>query len=70
MGEPWRWGWVPEELPEFLEDRGWELVDDIAMRDAARAFLPPELAVEVNDPDRRIALSSTPEKVALATPAR
>jgi methyltransferase (TIGR00027 family) len=70
LGEPWRWGWVPEELPAFLDERGWELVDDIAMRDAARALLPPELAADVGDPDRRIALSSTPEKVAVATPRR
>ena len=68
LGEPWRWGWVPEELPAFLAARGWELVDDIAMSDAARALLPPHLAAGVSDPDRRIALSSTPEKVALVTP--
>ncbi len=70
LGEPWRWGWVPEELPEFMADRGWDLVDDVSMRDAAQGLLPPDLAVLVNDPDRRIALSSTPEKVALSTPRR
>jgi methyltransferase (TIGR00027 family) len=68
LGEPWRWGWIPEELPAFMAARGWDLVDDIAMSDAARALLPPHLAAGVTDPDRRIALASTPEKVALSTP--
>ena len=68
LGEPWRWGWVPDELPAFMAARGWDLVDDIAMADAAQALLPPHLAAGVSDPDRRIALASTPEKVALSTP--
>ena len=69
MGEPWRWGWVPEELPAFMAERGWTLEEDVSMSEAAAVLLPPAYAAGVSDPDRRIALSSTPEKVAVASPS-
>jgi methyltransferase (TIGR00027 family) len=65
-GEPWRFGWSPDELPAYLEARGLELVDDIAMPDAARRLLPPELAHQIDDADRRVALAAAPESIALA----
>lgn len=58
IGEPWRWGWAPDELPGFLEERGLALVADISLADAARELLPPALAAGVADPDRRVALSA------------
>jgi methyltransferase (TIGR00027 family) len=41
-GEPWRFGWTPEELPGYLGARGFTLVDDVDLSDAARTLLPAE----------------------------
>src|SRR5689334_1585796 len=54
VGEPFRFGWHPEELPGYLAERGLELVSDVAISDAARELLPPELAAHVYDPERRV----------------
>ncbi len=67
IGEPWRWGWAPDELPAYLAERGLELTEDISLADAARELLPPELASAIPDPDRRVALASARESIALAT---
>ncbi len=66
VGEPWRFGWDPEELPGYLAGRGFELADDLAISDAARELLPPDLAAHVYDPDRRLALSRSSEAIAVA----
>jgi methyltransferase (TIGR00027 family) len=66
LGEPWRFGWDPDELPGYLAARGLELVDDIAISDAARMLLPPELAVHVYDPERHMAVARSGEAIALA----
>jgi methyltransferase (TIGR00027 family) len=66
LGEPWRFGWEPDELPGYLAERGLELVEDVALSDAARMLLPPELAVHVYDPDRRVALAKSGEAIAVA----
>lgn len=66
FGEPWRFGWDPEALPGYLAERGLELVDDIALSDAARELLPPELAARVYDPGRRVAVATSSEAIALA----
>jgi len=66
FGEPWRWGWTPDELPAYLAARGLELVDDIALADAARALLPAELARVLDDATRRIAIAAAaPEAIAV-----
>jgi methyltransferase (TIGR00027 family) len=65
-GEPWRFGWEPDELPGYLAERGLELADDIAISDAARLLLPPDLAAHVYDPDRRVALARSSEAIAVA----
>lgn len=58
IGEPWRWGWVPEELPGYLAERGLELAQDLAMSDAARELLPAELAALVaNANSKRVAVA-------------
>ncbi len=67
IGEPWRWGWAPEELPAYLAERGLELTEDISLADAARELLPGDLASAVKDPDRRVALSTARESIALAS---
>jgi methyltransferase (TIGR00027 family) len=66
VGEPWRFGWEPEELPGYLAERGLELVDDVAISDAARVLLPPEHADRVYLGDRRVALARSGEAIALA----
>lgn len=66
IGEPWRFGWDPDDLPGYLAERGLELVDDVALADAARLLLPPELAAHVDDPERRVALAQASEAIALA----
>jgi methyltransferase (TIGR00027 family) len=67
LGEPWTWGWTPDELPEYLEERGWELVRDVATADAARALLPANLASAIKQAtDSRVALAVIPESIAIA----
>jgi methyltransferase (TIGR00027 family) len=69
VGEPWRWGWVPEELPQYLGERGLELGNDISLASAARELLPPELAAHVTDHNRRVALAAAPESIAVVRAA-
>jgi methyltransferase (TIGR00027 family) len=66
FGEPWKFGWTPEELPAYLAARKFTLVRDIALGDAARDLLPAELAAYVANPDRRFALAAAPESIAVA----
>jgi methyltransferase (TIGR00027 family) len=66
FGEPWKFGWTPEELPEYLAQRKFTLIRDIALADAARDLLPPELAAHVANPDRRLAVAAAPESIAVA----
>jgi methyltransferase (TIGR00027 family) len=70
VGEPWRFGWSPAELPGYLEGRGLELVRDIALSDAARDLLPAELAHQVDDAGRRVALAAAPESIAVVRSTR
>ena len=66
LGEPFRFGWQPEELPAYLAVRGFTLAQDIAMRDAARELLPASYAASVQADDRRIALAVAHESIAVA----
>jgi methyltransferase (TIGR00027 family) len=70
VGEPWRFGWSPDELPAYLEGRGLELARDIALSDAARDLLPRELAHQVDDAGRRVALAAAPESIAVVRSTR
>jgi O-methyltransferase involved in polyketide biosynthesis len=67
FGEPWKFGWKPEELPAYLAERDFTLVRDVAMSDAARELLPAEFAAHVANPDRRFALAAAHESIAVAT---
>ena len=67
IGEPWRFGWTPGELPGYLQARGFALATDRALADAARELLPADLAAFVDDPGRRFALSAAAESIALAS---
>lgn len=66
FGEPWKFGWDPEELPAYLAARDFALVKDIAIADAARELLPPSLAPHVANPGRRFALAAAPESIVVA----
>ncbi len=67
LGEPWTWGWAPDDLPDYLEERGWELMRDIGTADAARALLPANLASAIKSAtDSRVALAVIPESIAIA----
>jgi methyltransferase (TIGR00027 family) len=67
FGEPWKFGWKPDELPGYLAARDFKLVRDIAMSDAARELLLPEYAARVANPDRRFALAAAHESIAVAS---
>jgi methyltransferase (TIGR00027 family) len=66
LGEPWTWGWTPDELPGYLEERGFLLARDIAISEAARELLPAELAALVTSADSRVALAVVSESIAVA----
>ena len=57
VGEPLRWGWEPAELPGYLADRGFTVVEDVTMAEAARELLPPAFAALISGHDQRIALA-------------
>ena len=67
FGEPWKFGWTPEQLPGYLADRNFTLVADIPMSEAARELLPAELAAHVANSDRRFALAAAHESIAVAS---
>ncbi|MEZ4364835.1 MAG: SAM-dependent methyltransferase [Kofleriaceae bacterium] len=64
VGEPWRWGWRPDELPGWLAARGWRVERDLGMDAAAHALLPPRHAAFADD-GRRVAVVAR-ERVAVA----
>jgi methyltransferase (TIGR00027 family) len=66
FGEPWKFGWQPDELPAYLAERNWELVRDVSMADAAQRLLPARFAASLVDPDKRFALAAAPESLAVA----
>lgn len=66
FGEPWRFGWVPDQLPAYLAARGFQLEQDIALADAARELLPPAYASLVAREDRHFSLAA-PEAIGLAS---
>jgi O-methyltransferase involved in polyketide biosynthesis len=67
VGEPWKWGWDPSELPRYLADRGFSIERDLAMSQAARELLPASFAALVSNDDQRISFSRSHESIALAT---
>ena len=40
-GEPWTFGFKPEQLPSYLSERGLRLTADLSTRDAAVRYLEP-----------------------------
>lgn len=68
VGEPWKWGWDPAELPAWMEKRGFQITRDTSLADVAKTLLPPDMARRVDDPDRRVAIVAR-ESIALASRA-
>jgi methyltransferase (TIGR00027 family) len=52
LGEPFRFGWEPDELPDYLASRGFALTSDVSTLDAGRALLPRSLATQIVQTDR------------------
>lgn len=52
FGEPFRFGWDPDELPGYLATRGFALASDVSTADAAHQLLPHDLAAQVVQTDR------------------
>jgi hypothetical protein len=67
VGEPWKWGWVPSELPRYLADRGFTVERDLAMSRAAHELLPAPFASLVSRDDQRLSFSRSHESIAIAT---
>ncbi len=58
LGEPFKWSWDPAALPEYLEERGFALAEDVSTPEAATQLLPPELANAISSTDHsRVALA-------------
>jgi methyltransferase (TIGR00027 family) len=57
LGEPFKTTWAPEQLPDYLEARGFDLVRDVSTAGAARELLPPDLAAQVTRDDSRVAFA-------------
>ena len=57
FGEPWQFGWDTAALGPYLAERGFQLVADVALADAARELLPARLARYVSDRDRHEAVA-------------
>ena len=67
LGEPWRFGWDPADLPAYLAARGFKLERDVAIAEAARALLPAELAALRRDPGAQVLARERPEAIGLAS---
>jgi hypothetical protein len=66
LGEPWRWGWDPHELPGYLAQRGLTLTRNVSIMDAAHDLLPARLADQLTSADNHIARAVVSESVAIA----
>jgi methyltransferase (TIGR00027 family) len=57
VGEPFRFAWNPDELPQYVAERGFSLVRDVTMGDAARELLPAALSSRLDGRAQRIAVA-------------
>jgi methyltransferase (TIGR00027 family) len=58
LGEPFLWGWQAEEVAPYLAQRGWDVVTNRSLDDAAYDFWPAELARIVQSRGSRYALAN------------
>jgi len=52
LGEPFRFGWEPDELPAYLAARGFTLASDVGTFEAAHRMLPASFAGQIVQTDR------------------
>jgi len=57
VGEPFIWGWQAEEVAPYLAPRGWRVIENRSLDDAAYDLWPAELAKNVNARGSRYALA-------------
>jgi O-methyltransferase involved in polyketide biosynthesis len=57
LGEPFRFGWDPDELPAWLAARGFALRDDRSNAETARELFSPRIAARYHGERRRIAVA-------------
>jgi methyltransferase (TIGR00027 family) len=57
LGEPFRFGWAPGELPPFLTARGFSLLSDRTDAELARELFPPRFARTYGGGLRHIAVA-------------
>ena len=57
VGEPFIWGWQAEELAPYLAPRGWRVIENRSLDEAAYELWPAELAKNVNARGSRYALA-------------
>lgn len=57
IGEPFRFGWDPDELPAWLAARGLALRTDRRVVDLAVDLLPADLAAHVHGVERHVAVA-------------
>jgi methyltransferase (TIGR00027 family) len=58
LGEPFRFGWDPQELPSWLAERGFTLVSDRTDAGLARELFPPRFATTYQGGLRHTAVAS------------
>jgi O-methyltransferase involved in polyketide biosynthesis len=57
VGEPFRFGWIPAELPAWLRERGFTLERDASMTELADELLPQRFKLRRESASRRIAVA-------------
>jgi methyltransferase (TIGR00027 family) len=58
LGEPWKFGWRPEELPEWMAAHGMHLVRDESDGELAQRYFPPSLSASYGPPNKHVALAT------------
>jgi methyltransferase (TIGR00027 family) len=68
VGEPFRFGWDPAELPAWMAARGFAVERDLSMAQEARRLLPASEARWVAESGQRIAVArAAAESIAVAS---
>ena len=58
VGEPFRWGWDPPTLADWLDERGFALVTDHAEVELAQMLLPAPYSTRVTREGRHVAVAA------------
>jgi O-methyltransferase involved in polyketide biosynthesis len=66
-GEPWIFGWKPEELPGWMQLRGFHVRENENEVTLAQRYLPPKFATRFDDPGRCIAVAEVERRMERGT---